>query len=139
MKSPFKTTSIAVGLIMSLLALSLFAKGLLPTMTEYGVPLEIISAPHYIDAISWVYIHMAVIGFFIAIFGYSVTDISKQKWIAISITLILSFYTYLDFIHSDSPVGNALYKGSQSIIPAIISLLMTIAFLRLTIKLFRSK
>lgn len=139
MKTPFKTTSIVVGLIMSLLAISLFAKGLLLTMSEYGVPPELINAPHYIDAITWVYIHMAVIGLLILIFGYTVTETSKQKWVSLVLTLILAIYTYLDFAHSDSVVGNALYKGSQSIAPAVISLLLMLAYLRLTIKLFRSK
>lgn len=48
-------------------------------------------------------------------------------------------YTYLDFIHSDSSFGNSLYKGSQSVVPAYISLVMTITYFRLTINLFRKK
>lgn len=124
---------------MSLLALSLFAKGLLVSMASYGVPQEILDSPHYVDAITWVYIHMAVIGILILVIGYSVTEASKQKWVALVLTLVLSIYTYLDFVHSDSVFGNALYKGSQSIAPAVISLLLMLAYLRLTVKLFRSK
>ncbi len=138
MKGAFKTTTIVVGLVMSLLALSLFAKGLLPAMAEYGVPPELINSPHYIDAITWVYIHMVTIGLLLITFGYAVTEPQKQKLVSILVSIVLAFYTYLDFIHSDSAVGNALYKGNQSVIPAIISLVMTLAFIRLTIKLFRN-
>lgn len=108
-------------------------------MAEYGVPPELINAPHYIDAITWVYIHMAVIGALIAILGYSVSEVNKQKWISLFITLMLMLYTYLDFIHSDSSFGNALYKGSQSVVPAYISLVMAITYFLLTINLFRKK
>lgn len=137
MKTSFKITSIVVGLVMSLLAISLFAKGILIAMAEYGVPQEVISSPYYQDAISWVYIHMAVIGALIFIMGYAVTETQKQKWVALSLSLILAMYTYIDFVHSDSALGNALYKGPSSLAPAVISLLMTLAFIRLTIKLFR--
>ncbi len=123
---------------MLILAISLFLKGLLASMNEYGVPQEILNSPHYIDAITWVYIHMSVIGIFIVTFGFTVTELSKQKWVSLIIMLVLSRYTYLDFIHSDSVVGNALYKGSQSVFPGVISLLLTLSYLRLTIQLFRS-
>lgn len=138
MKTSFKTTSIVVGLIMSLLAIALFAKGLMSVMSEYGVPAEVLNSPHYVDAVTWVYLHMIVIGLFIITFGYTVTEPNKQKWVSLVVTMVLSIYTYLDFVHSDSSLGNALYKGNQSLAPAIISLLLTIAFFRLTIKLFRS-
>lgn len=135
----FKTTCIIVGSILILLSISIFGQGILTMMADYGVPNEVLGSPHYEDAISWVYLHTAVIGILIILFGISVPKGKMQKWIALVLFLVNSVYTLLDFMHSDSSLGNGLYKGEASVIPAFTSLLITLLFLQLAVRLFLSK
>jgi hypothetical protein len=132
----FKTTYIFVGVLFVLLSLSLFVKGLMPSMSEFMVPTSLLESPYYYDAILWVYVHMIVIGILISLIGISVTDLNKQKLITVILILTTLFYTYLDFRSSDSSLGNGLYKGESSVAPAVISLVVNLLFLQLAIKLF---
>lgn len=133
----FKWTYMIIGLLFILLPMSLFIKGLMPSMAEFQIPESTLDSPHYYDAILWVYVHMTVIGALIFIIGYSVDDLGKQKWITVFLLLITIFYTYLDFRSSDSSVGNALYKGTSSIVPGLIGLFVNFLFLQLAIRMFR--
>ncbi len=105
-------------------------------MAEFKVPEIILDSAHYYDAILWVYVHMSVIGLLILIIGYAVNDINKQKWIALLLFVVTAFYVYLDFRSADWVLGNALYKGESSIIPAVIGLLVNLLFFQLAIRLF---
>ncbi len=134
----FKLTYLIVGLVFIILPMGLFMKGLMPSMAEFQVPKSTLDSPHYYDAILWVYVHMVVIGLLILLIGYSVENIGKQKLITIFLFLITIFYTYLDFRSSDSNLGNALYKGESSIVPAFISLFVNFLFLQLLVKMFRN-
>ncbi|MBI3233931.1 MAG: hypothetical protein HYZ42_07795, partial [Bacteroidetes bacterium] len=93
----FKTTFLIVGITFIMLSLGLFAKGLLVSMAEFKVPQDVLNSPHYIDAITWVYIHMLVIGILILCIGLSAKETSHQKWISLLLFIISSIYTYLDF------------------------------------------
>ncbi len=132
----FKITFLIVGYTFVLLPISLFAKGLMTSMAEFKVPEIILDSAHYYDAILWVYVHMSVIGLLIIIIGYAVNDINKQKWIALLLFVVTAFYVYLDFRSADWVLGNALYKGESSIIPAVIGLLVNLLFFQLAIRLF---
>jgi hypothetical protein len=70
-------------------------------MAEFKVPFNILNSPPYYDAILWVYVHMTVVGLLILTIGYSVSDISKQKWIATLLFILTAFYVYLDFRSAD--------------------------------------
>ena len=132
----FKRTCLIVGYTFILLPMSLFSKGLMVSMAEFKVPAIILDSAHYYDAISWVYVHMMVIGLLILIIGYSVNELNKQKWIAALLFMVTAFYVYLDFRSADWPYGNALYQGESSIIPAIMGLLVNLLFFQLAIRLF---
>ncbi len=132
----FRVTFLIIGFTFILLPLMLFTKGLMMSMAEFKVPDVILNSSHYFDALLWVYVHMMVIGLLIVVIGYSVNDLNKQKWISVLLFLVTSFYTYLDFRSADWILGNALYKGESSIVPAIISLLVNLLFLQLAIRLF---
>lgn len=134
----FKRTFLIVGYTFTLLPLSLFTKGLMNSMSEFKVPESILNSPHYFDAILWVYVHMTVIGLLILMIGYSVNDTNKQKWIATLLFFVTTFYTYLDFRSADWVLGNALYKGETSIIPAIIGLFVNLLFFQLVIQFYAS-
>jgi len=132
----FKRTCLIVGYTFLLLPISLFSKGLMPSMAEFKVPEIILDSAHYYDAILWVYVHMMFIGLLIVIIGYSVDDLNKQKWIAALLFAVTAYYVYLDFRSADWHFGNALYKGESSIIPAIIGLLVNLLFFQLAVRLF---
>ena len=108
-------------------------------MSEFGIPEETLNSPHYYDAIFWVYLHMIVIGILNVVLALTVKEHHNQKWVSLLLTLIYTLYTYLDFRSSDSALGNSLYKGEGSIGPAIISLIITLLFLQLTIRLFMKR
>lgn len=135
----FKTTCLIVGISFILLSLSLFAKGLIESMAEFKLPESVLQSPHYFDAIMWVYVHMIVLGMLIVMLGIAVENPKKQKWIALALFIITVCYTFLDFRTSDSPLGNGLYKGQQSVAPAFISLLVNLLFLLTALKLFLQK
>ncbi len=135
----FKPSLVFIGTLYIFLAASLFAKGLMKSMSEFEVPEQVLNSPHYFDAIFWVYVHMIVIGLLIILLGISVTDLNKQKWISSILFLVTSFYTYLDFKTADWSYGNALYKGESSLAPAIIGLLVNLVFMILTVVLFKRK
>ena len=122
------------GILFIFLSLSLFAKGLMLSMAEFKVPTELLNSPHYYDAILWVYVHMTVLGILIFLLGYAVTDPKKQQLITLLLFLITSVYTYLDFRSSDSALGNGLYQGESSVVPAFISLLVNMVLLQLWIR-----
>lgn len=135
----FKITLSTIGIAFMFMAISLFAKGLIPSMAEFKVPQETLSSPHYIDAISWVYIHMTVIGALIFLLGRSVTDLKHQISITLFLIAAIIFYSYLDFRSSDSPLGNGLYKGDASIVPGIINIIVLVFLILLSVNLFRNK
>lgn len=135
----FKPSLVFIGTLYIFLAASLFAKGLMKSMSEFEVPEQVLNSPHYFDAIFWVYVHMTVIGLLIILLGISVTDLNKQKWISSILFLVTSFYTYLDFKTADWSYGNALYKGESSLAPAIIGLLVNLVFIILIVVLFKRK
>lgn len=135
----FKITLSTIGIAFMFMTISLFAKGLIPSMAEFKVPQETLSSPHYIDAISWVYIHMTFIGALIFLLGQSVTDIKHQKRITLFLIGAIIYYAYLDFKSSDSAWGNGLYKGDASIVPGIINIIVLVFLILLSVKLFRDK
>ncbi len=135
----FKSTLVLIGSLFVFLAVGLFAKGLMRSMSEFDVPEIILNSEHYYDAILWVYVHMIVIGILIILLGISVVDPEKQKWISVFLLLITIFYTYLDFRSADWMYGNSLYKGESSLVPAFISLIVNMLFLNLAVSLFRKR
>lgn len=135
----FKATCLTVGIVDIFLAGSLFARGLMQSLSEFKVPAEILASPHYFDAMLWVYVHMIVIGLIIGCVGYyaDATNLRLQKRLSVLLFVVHFFYTYLDFRSSDSVLGNGLYQGAASVFPAVIGLVMTLLFLQLVIVLHR--
>jgi hypothetical protein len=135
----FKFTFTFIGISFMSLALLLFAKGLLKSMAEFQVPDDIIDSPHYQDAITWVYIHMIVLGILVLYLGRFVNAIRHQKIVTITVTIAILFYTYLDIRTSDSSLGNALYKGKSSLGPAMINCIFLLLLVGTITKLFSKK
>lgn len=129
----FKTTCLTVSGLYVLLSLGLFAKGLAVSMAEYKVPSAILASPHYLDSLHWVYTHMFVIGLMIGLVGWHAREAAFKKAFSLLMLMVHVYYTYLDFAHADTPWGNALYKGTLSVVPAFFSLFFTLLFLYLVL------
>jgi hypothetical protein len=101
-------------------------------MGKYQVPQATLDSPHYYNAIFWVYSEMLVLGLLIGAMGWLVQEAKAQIWLSRIICAAHVFFTWLDTSASDSPLGNALYKGPASNFPAIICLFVTLLFLHLS-------
>jgi hypothetical protein len=129
----FKTCCLIVCFVYVLMAGSLFAKGLMTSVTDFQVPIQTLNSPHYYDALWWVYSHMIILGLVIGVVGWYATDRPLKKWLARLLLLVHMYYTYLDFRTSDSFLGNGLYKGVGSVIPGFVCLFVTLLFLQLVL------
>lgn len=115
-----------------LLAGSILLRGVPASMAPFGVPQPVLNSPHYADAIFWVYTHMLVLGLIIGLLGlYAESPVLRRKmaWLLLGAHVV---YTVLDFRASDSPLGHALYHGPASLMPAFISLGITVLFAHLS-------
>ena len=132
----FKTSCFMVGSLDILLAGSMFAKGVMKGMAEFKVPENLLASPYYSDAMSWVFLHMFMIGVLLIMIGILAENPVKQVWVARVLVLMHVVYAYLDIRSSDNYFGNALYQGSSSVIPVFVDLFYILLFLRLSV--FRS-
>lgn len=128
----FRTTCFIVGGLDIFLAGSIFLQGVMNMMAKYKVPAEQLSSAHYEDAMSWVFLHMFMIGVLIILIGYAVENPVKQTWVARILVLVHCVYAFLDIRSSDNPFGNALYQGPESVMPVFFDLLYILLFLRLS-------
>ncbi len=88
------------------------------------------------DAIFFHFFDMLVIGILITLAGF-VESLRFQRVFSSTMLVIQGAYLYLDLQTSDTPFGNALYKGPNSVAPVVIGLLFTVIFLLLTISALR--
>lgn len=128
----FKATCIGVGVLEVLLGASILLRGVPESMAPFRVPERLLTSPHYVDAISWVYTHQIVLGSIIALLGVYARGARFKLAASRLLCVAHAYYTYLDFRASDSIVGRALYHGPASVIPAWIGVAFTLAFLHLS-------
>jgi hypothetical protein len=132
----FKTTLSVIGAVYVLLAGSMLARGAVASMQPFGVPEPVLSSPHYADYFHFTFVHMTVLGISIVMLGRFVEAGRHQRLVARVLGLINLHYAYLDFRTSDSVLGNHLYRGSASLVPAIIDVIVTLAFAWLSFRPF---
>lgn len=135
----FKLTLRIVGITFILLAISLFSKGLMKSMAQFQVPEIILSSPHYYDALLWVYVHMTVLGVLIVLMASAINTLKYQRYCSLILFIVNLIYTFLDYRSADWALGNALYKGTSSLAPAIIGSITCLLFLQLSIRLWLTK
>lgn len=129
----FKPVCTIVGLAYILLAGSMLASGVRASMGQFALPEQVLASPHYADQFHWVYVHLTVIGVLIGMLGRYVRDGRQQRTLARVLCLAEAHYAYLDLRSSDSAIGSALYRGSASLIPAVIDILVMLAFAYLSV------
>ncbi len=136
----FKGTYITVGGLFVLLASSMLFRGIPENMAQFNVPSEILNAPHYLDAMWWTYSHMLILGLVIGLIGILAEGVKLKVWMSRLLLMANLYYVFLDVRSSDSALGNGLYEGEASLIPAIIGSVITLLFLQLVVRdLWRGK
>ena len=128
----FQATCIIVGILNMLMAGSMFVTGVIKSMAQFKVPAAQLASAHYEDAMSWVFLHMFMIGILLILIGILAENPVKQVWAARVLVGMHGVYAWLDIRTSDTYFGNALYQGPQSVIPVLVDLLYMLLFLRLS-------
>jgi hypothetical protein len=129
----FKATCLGVGALFALLASSELARGVAASMDGFGLPAATLASPHYLDAMSWVFVHMLVLGVVIAVVGASVGEARARTAFARVMTLAMLVFTTLDLRTSDSPLGNHLYMGGRTLVPPVIDVVVLLLFAHLAL------
>ena len=130
----FKTVYVTIGILQIVLSGLMFIKGIVPAMSQFGVPNEVLHSPHYYDAMLYVFYHQLVIGCILVIAGRYATDLLLQVWLTRVLSVLYCIYTYFDFRVSDSVFGNGLYQGAASVIPPLFTLFFTVLILQLNFR-----
>jgi hypothetical protein len=124
----FKVVLTAVGTLYGVLGASMLVRGHRVAMTPFGVPEATLASPHFADFFHFTFVHMVVLGVLILIIGQLVDGARRQRIAAGILFFLQAHYAYLDFRTSDSPLGNGLYQGKASIVPALIDLAVALSF-----------
>lgn len=127
----FKATCVGVGAVFTLLAGSELARGVAASMDGFGLPEATLASPHYLDAMSWVFVHMLVLGVIIGAIGWFVEEARARTGFARVMTLAMLVFTTLDLRTSDSALGNHLYAGARTLVPPVIDVVVLLLFAHL--------
>lgn len=125
-----------IGILQVVLSGMMFLQGIVPAMSQFGIPEEVLHSPHYYDAMLYVFYHQFVAGWILLLVGWFGKDVTLRIWLTRVLSVLYCIYTYFDFRVSDSFFGNALYKGAASLIPPLFTLFFTLLILQLN---FRTK
>lgn len=125
----FRTACLIVAGLYGLVGAGILLQGAAAAMEPYGVPAETLASPHYVDAINWVYLHTLVLAVVTGVVGWLAREPALKLWFARVMLGANLVYGALDFGHSDSPLGNALYKGDGSVVPGLMVVVILLLFL----------
>jgi hypothetical protein len=116
----FKVSCLVLAALFVLLAGSILLRGPMVAMADYAVPPETLASPHYADAMTWVFLHMTMLGLIIGVVGWFAEGARFQRAFAVLWLCAQLVYTTLDVRSADWPLGNALYKGPGSLGPVVV-------------------
>ena len=129
----FRASCFAISGTFVFLALSFLAGGVAKGMAQYGIPAETLASPHYLDAMTWVYLHMVTIGVLVGFMGYFADTVRLQRAFARLMLVEQLVYGFLDVRAADWALGTALYKGPQSLGPVMVGAVCVVLWLRLNL------
>ena len=129
----FRATALGIGATWSLLALSMLVRGIPTAMAQYAVPDVLLGSVHYVDAMTWVFLHMLFIGLITIVVGATSRDGRQQRAFARLMLVAVSVYGYLDVRAADWPLGTALYKGPASLGPVVVGVVALLLWGRLAL------
>lgn len=130
----FRITFLLVGGVEMFFGVLTLIQGPKKVMSQFGIPEVVVNSPHYIDAMTWVVLHMTFLGSTIVVLGLSAKELKLQKRLTLLFLLFHSVYAFLDIRASDNPLGTALYQGNASLLPAVVSSLACLSFAHLAIR-----
>jgi uncharacterized membrane protein YphA (DoxX/SURF4 family) len=133
-QSWFRFTFTLVGGVEVIFGILTLCQGVKQFMSQFGIPESVVSSPHYIDAMTWVVLHMTFLGSILVVLGTFAREQRLQRCLT---WLVLPFhfvYAFLDVRSSDSPLGTALYQGNMSLFPAVVSCSFFLLFLNLAFR-----
>jgi hypothetical protein len=134
----FKPIATAIGIVYVLLASSMLARGAEAAMRPFGVPEPVLSSPYYADCFHFMFVHMVVLGITTVMLGRFVTHGPWQRMVARVLCVINVHYAYLDFRTSDSVLGNALYRGAETLGPPVIGVVVALCWAYLGLRSVRA-
>jgi hypothetical protein len=121
-----------IGAAYVLLALSTLLQGAAQVLAPFGVPEQVMAAPHFLDFFHFLFVHMAVLGVLIILLGQLVTTARKQRLVARVLLLVEVHYLYLDL--RTSTWGSGLYAHDKSLVPVFIDLVVALCLLYLSVR-----
>lgn len=124
----FRTTCLIVGAVEVALAAMILIRGVRESMAPFGVPEALLTAPHYQDAIVWVYTHMLVLGLVIGVVGAYAEGERLKRAFSRLIFAAHALYLYFDVRASDSALGDGLYQGPGSLGPVVVGVVVAALF-----------
>ena len=132
----FRVTFISVGGVEVFFGVLSLIQGPKQLMSQFGIPEHVVNSPHYVDAMTWVVLHMTVLGTTLLTLGMLANEQRLQKSLTCIFLMFHFVYAFLDVRSSDNPLGTALYEGNASLIPAIMSSTFFLLFLNLALRCF---
>lgn len=133
----YATTCTVVGGFYVVLGGWLVTQGARRAMAPFGVPESTLASPHFADFFQFTFVHTMVLGVVFILLGHFVTSGLHQRTVARVLCAIECMYAALDFHTSDSPLGTGLYQGAASVVPALIDVVVVLAFARLALRSLR--
>jgi hypothetical protein len=129
----FRASCFTISGMFVFLAVSFLAGGVAEGMARYEVPAETLASPHFIDAMTWVFLHMTTIGVLVGFMGYFADTVRIQRAFARLMLVEQLIYGFLDVRAADWALGTALYKGPQSLGPVMVGAICVVLWLRLNL------
>ncbi len=129
----FRASCLGLAATYILLAGSILARGPMVAMADYRVPAATLASPHYADAMTWVFLHMTMLGAILGVVGWYADDIRFQRPFVRLWLVAQGIYLFLDVRAADWPLGTALYKGRGSLGPAVVGAVAVVLWLRLNV------
>jgi hypothetical protein len=111
----------------------MLARGIPVAMAGYGVPDGLLKDALYVDAMTWVFLHMLFIGLLTLVLGVTSRDGRQQRVFARLLLVAVSVYLFLDVRSADWPLGTALYKGPGSLGPVVVGAVALLLWARLAV------
>lgn len=123
----FRATFFGIGLLYVMLASSMFVRGV-GVMRDFAVPESLLAEPVFQDFFFFFYELMAVVGVLVALLGQVVRERRAQALVATVLCALNLYLAWRDLSTSDSAFGNHLYKGSATLIPVFISVVLALVY-----------
>jgi hypothetical protein len=129
----FRASCLTISAMFVFLAVSFLAGGVAEGMARYQVPAETLASAHYIDAMTWVFLHMTTIGLIVGVVGVFADTARMQRAFARLMLAAQLGYGFLDVRAADWALGTALYKGPGSLGPVVVGAICIVLWLRLNV------